>query len=376
MSYKNIAIKRVSFAVPWMGGGGIERVRLALISGFLDRGYDVDLVLTEEAGNFIHLVPEQVHVELFECTRVRQTIPRLRDYMRRRKPDAMIVALWPLTVASVIARMFLQQKPRLILSDHNHLTTQYSANRKAWAMLRTSLRLFYPKADALVGVSSGVARNVSEISGLNIDRVATIYNPTSAPQRTDWPKDQTNAMWQGHQGPRIISAGRFKSQKNHSLLLRAFAKIQRQTGAKLMMLGEGELENKLRAEIAELGITEHVVMPGFVVDPSPYYASADVFALSSDYEGFGNVLVEAMYFGLKIVSTDCRSGPSEILENGRYGSLVPIGDSQAFAAALIRAIKEPAETQNLKKRAADFSIAKATSAYERLAFPEAHDQPQ
>lgn len=115
----------VAFVLPWMGGGGIERVRLSLMRGFLDRGYKVDLVLTEEGGNFMHLVPKGVHVELFECDRVRQTIPRLRHYIQRRRPDAMIVALWPLTAAAILACLGLRDRPRLIVSDHNHLTTQY-----------------------------------------------------------------------------------------------------------------------------------------------------------------------------------------------------------------------------------------------------------
>ena len=361
--------KRVAFVLPWMGGGGIERLTLALMQGFVDRGYAIDLVLTEEGGNFMHLVPKAAHIELFECPRVRHTIPRLRDYMRRRKPDAMIVSVWPLTAATVIARLGLKHPPRLILSDHNHLTTQYSHNAKAWAMLRLSLKFLYPRADALVGVSQGVADDVAAIAGLPQAHTTTIYNPIAAPERTDWPKAETDALWQDHKGPRIISVGRFKKQKNHSLLLRAFAKIYAATGARLAMLGEGELEDDLRAEIAASGLSDHVILPGFVVDPSPYYASADIFALSSDYEGFGNVLVEAMHFGLSVVSTDCKSGPAEILDNGRFGRLVPVGDADALAEALAQTIAAPAEKDAMKQRALDFSVENATAAYEALAFP-------
>lgn len=237
-------------------------------------------------------------------------------------------------------------------------------------MLRLSLKFLYPRADALVGVSHGVAKNVAEISGLDDARVQTIYNPTPRPPRTDFPADQTDALWLGHKGPRIIAVGRFKAQKNHSLLLRAFAKMQPQSNARLALLGEGELEADLKAEIATLGLQGHVILPGFVVDPSAYYASADIFALSSDYEGFGNVLVEAMHFGLSVVSTDCNSGPAEILCDGQYGRLVPVGDADALAQALLHAIAQPAEAQVIQNRARDFSVENATNAYEALAFPK------
>ncbi|MEZ5708015.1 MAG: glycosyltransferase [Blastomonas sp.] len=363
-------VRRVAFVLPWMGGGGIERLTLALMQGFLDQGHAVDLVLTEEGGNFMHLVPKAVHVELFECKRVRHTIPRLRDYIRRRRPDAMIVAVWPLTAAAVLARIGLKHRPRLILSDHNHLTTQYSHNAKAWAMLRTTLKWLYPRAEGLVGVSQGVAEDVARIAGLPVTRTTTIYNPIAPPERDSWPEAETDPLWQGHEGPRIISVGRFKKQKNHSLLLRAFAKIQKDSGAVLAMLGEGELEDDLKAEIDALGLRDHVLLPGFVVDPSPWYASATMFVLSSDYEGFGNVLVEAMHFGLSVVSTDCRSGPAEILANGQYGRLVPVGDADALAEAMQAMLAAPADPDAMKRRAADFSIENATRAYERLALAE------
>ncbi|WP_328600565.1 glycosyltransferase [Pontixanthobacter aquaemixtae] len=353
-----------------MRGGGVERVRLTLIRGFLDRGYEVDLILTEAGGEFLELVPDGVHLEEFDCPRIRHAIPRLREYVKRRQPDAMIVALWPLTAATVLACTGLRERPRLVLSDHNNLHSQYSAGKPVWMSLRATLRMAYPKADALVAVSQGIAQDIAGWAGLPANRVTTIYNPTPEPVRSEWPKDETDRLWRGHTGPRIITTGRLKKQKNHELLLRAFAKIQNDNNAVLAILGEGELEDKLRETVVRLGLEESVIMPGFVVDPGPWYASADLFVLSSDYEGFGNVLVEALHFGLPIVSTDCKSGPSEILAGGKFGTLSATGDIEALAEAMETALVGEHDSTALKARAQMFSADAAIDAYERLAFPE------
>ncbi|MFN3591959.1 MAG: glycosyltransferase, partial [Thermaurantiacus sp.] len=168
---------------------------------------------------------------------------------------------------------------------------------------------------------------------------------------------------------RILTAGRMKPQKNHALLIRAFARLELPS-ARLAILGDGRSEAATRALVAEMDLQTRVLMPGFVADPGPWLRSADLFVLSSDYEGFGNVLVEALAAGLPIVSTDCPFGPAEILEHGCYGRLVPVGDEGALAAAMADALAEDHDRAALRRRAADFAPDVAARRYASLLFPE------
>ncbi len=181
--------------------------------------------------------------------------------------------------------------------------------------------------------------------------------------------DIAEAAWEGYRGARIMTVGRLKRVKNHALLIRAFAKVSEIQPARLMIVGDGELRDELEALIAELGLGGKVVLPGFVNDPTPLYRSADLFVLSSNYEGFGNVIVEAMACGVPVVSTDCPAGPSEILENGRFGTLVPVGDVDALASAMMSALQTGHDPEVLKRRAAAFAPEVAASKYLDLLFP-------
>jgi glycosyltransferase involved in cell wall biosynthesis len=179
-----------------------------------------------------------------------------------------------------------------------------------------------------------------------------IYNPISPPTRIA-SNAKVDALWTG-KGPRIITVGAFKEQKNHALLLDAFARVAAKD-AQLMLLGQGHLRAALERRASELGIAGRVLMPGFTVDPWPYLASADVFVLSSDYEGFPLVLAEAMHAGLKVVSTDCISGPAELLDGGRWGRLVPCGDAQRLAEAIDAALAEPSDPARMRRRAVEMA---------------------
>jgi glycosyltransferase involved in cell wall biosynthesis len=167
----------------------------------------------------------------------------------------------------------------------------------------------------------------------------------------------------------IVATGRLAPQKNFPLLLQAFALLRRQRPARLLILGEGRLRPQLEALIAELGLGEDVALPGFVTNPYAAFARASLFVLSSDYEGLGNVLIEAMACGCPVVSTNCPSGPAEILEGGRLGELVPVKDAAALSAAMLRALDTPrASADALRRRGAYFSQERSAERYLELLF--------
>ena len=179
----------------------------------------------------------------------------------------------------------------------------------------------------------------------------------------------------GCSGPVILSVGTLKAVKRHDVLIEAFAQLQAFPQAVLCIVGEGAERAALQARIAALGLQGRVLLPGYAPDPSPWYAQADLFVLSSDYEGFGNVLVEALEFGLPVVSSDCPYGPREILADGRYGTLVPPGDAQALAAAMQQALQNRPDAGAQQARAGAFTLKIAAESYLRAMFPEAPGNP-
>jgi glycosyltransferase involved in cell wall biosynthesis len=214
-----------------------------------------------------------------------------------------------------------------------------------------------------------VVDNLTSLSGLSPSRFDVIYNPVAprpTPDATSLQK--ADDLWASRDGFRIVTVGSMKAQKNHPLLMHAFAKLEN-PNARLMFVGIGAGEGVLRTLSIELGIADRVIFAGFYTDPTPFYMTADLFVLSSDYEGFGNVIVEALACGTPVVSTDCPSGPAEILEHGKYGSLVPVGDPDALAKAMEAALTAPCNADILKQRASDFNPTIAAKRYLELLCP-------
>jgi glycosyltransferase involved in cell wall biosynthesis len=250
-----------------------------------------------------------------------------------------------------------------VISDHNALSHLPSAQGVAGrALMRGSIAATYRLADARVAVSKGVANIVAQLGLLRRESIHVIYNP--AARGTARKAEASGAdPWGGRQGKRIVSVGSLKAQKDHATLIRAFANVAQSLDATLVILGEGPTRAELQSLIARLHLEQRVELHGFVLDPYPWYERADLFVLSSRYEGFANVIVEAMECGLPIVSTACESGPSEILEDGRFGRLVPVADERALAEAMIASLAEPKQMELQMKRAAEFSLDRASAAY-------------
>lgn len=354
--------QRVAFLLHDIGGGGAERLTIDLMAGLIARGVQVDLLLQSYFGEFMHLVPPEVTMIDLAAPRIRNVFKPLRRYLAEARPDCLVAAMWPSPVVALAARPFGGRQTRVIASEHCPLQSQYAHSPLTLAALHLSMRAFYRFASARIGVSRGVAQEVARFSALPSDAVSVVYNPVPPPLRSDQPGD---ALWQGRPGKRILTVGRLKLAKNQALLLEAFARHVCDHESVLAMVGVGPLSDDLAAHAVRLGIADKVLFPGFRVTPGDWYSSADLFVLSSDYEGFGNVVVEALHFGLPVVSTDCPYGPAEILGEGRWGRLVPVGDAAALAAGMAEALAAPVDVAALRARAAEFSVERAVDGYWR-----------
>ena len=359
--------KLLSIFIPSMAGGGAERVALTLAQDWLQRGHRVDLVVMEKGGELEGLVPDGVRLIALNVNQMRRAIRPFADYLQRERPFAVQVSLWPLTVIAVLARKLARSNSRLVLSEHVALTKQYAHFSLATQLLlKYSTRWAYPRADALLVVSDDAAKDVAMLAGMAKSDIETVYNPLTIPPAKGGNVAAIEALWGIPNGQRILHVGKLKAQKNQALLIRAFARLEGHDDARLMILGQGELEAELRALAGSLGVTDRVIFAGFQLDPAPYYASADLFVLSSDYEGFGLVLVEALANGLSVISTDCESGPREILADGDYGTLVPCGDAEALAAAMDEALRHPSDPERSRARAEIFGGAQSLERYHQL----------
>ncbi len=362
--------KKLAFLLPDMTGGGAERVALRLIEDFLVKGHEIDLVLASAHGELMALLPPQVRVVDLKAPRLRSAVRPLVRYLREEKPHAMQISMWPLTALGLVARRLARSRTRIVLSDHATLSKHIppSARARYFALTR-SVRFIYPWAEARVLVAQQAADDLARISGIDRSSLEVIYNPVSAPPERIAPTPEVEAAW-GDSEKRILTVGKLKDQKNHALLIRSFARAFRGTRTGLTILGDGPLRPKLEALVEAEGMAGQIRLPGFTTEPWPYYASADLFALSSDYEGYPLVLIEALRSGLPIVSTDCESGPREILDGGQYGALIPVGDEAALAEAMKSALARPHDTAALRARAEALSGQATSDRYLELMLGE------
>ena len=359
----------VAILLPDMRPGGAERMRLQLARVWLQRGHEVEFVLRERRGELLELLPEGATVHTLEAPRVRNALWPFVHYLQARRPDAVLAAMWPLTVIAPIAARLVGLQGKVAISEHAPQSLSY-AHRGAFhhALMKTTMWVGYRLADARVGVSTGVAGDMARLSGMDHSSIRVIHNPAATGQVVEAGYVVPPAL-AGRSGPILLTVGTLKAVKRQDMLIRAFARMPR-TDTTLCVLGEGQERAGLEALIGSLGLEDRVLLAGYIADPAPWYAHADLFVLASDHEGFGNVIVEALEHGVPVVSTNCPTGPHEILEDGKYGTLVPVGDVHALAKAMDEALSATHDHERLKLRARDFSVDKAADAYLDLLLPD------
>ncbi|MCC9655667.1 glycosyltransferase [Rhodopirellula sp. JC737] len=326
---------------------------MTLAREFCNLGFNVEFVLAQARGELLAEARKDFPVVDLACDRLRSVPIALRSYLRIRQPTVLCSAMWPLTAIAPFAAS--NTGTRVIISEHGILSAQYRDWGNAHRVgLRGSTATGYRLAHARVGVSAGVVRDMAKLSGMPENQFRVINNPippSATPTADEFEK--ASAFWSVPKGGRIITVGTLKKVKNHELLLRAFS-MMRTVGTELLILGYGELRSELQQLSHQLGIADRVVFAGFHPNPTAFYQTADLFVLSSNFEGFGNVIVEALASGTPVVSTDCPAGPAEILEGGRWGRLTPVGDAVALAAAMDASLSEEHDFDALQNRANDF----------------------
>lgn len=356
---------RVCFVIPDLGHGSAEIVNMTLGGELLKRGYLVDFVTITELDKPLQRLPEGARHFLIPSKKLRYLLLPFTRYLARAT----------------------RRRRRIVVADHDDMPCRkmassvsrprsdvgaFHAFRSIWSIASPcpehEHRLELSARAGARRLSAGVADDLAELSGLRRERTDVVYNPISVSTNTD--DAAAEAAWGGWKGPRILTVGRLKRAKNHVLLVHAFEKLLATRDARLMILGLGECAPEIANAAKAAGIIDKVLLSGVVRNPAPYYRSADLFVSSSDREGFGHVIVEAMACGLAVVSTDCKHGPAEILENGRYGIRVAVGDADALAKAIPAALVTEHDREALKQRAAEFAPERIADEFLQILFPK------
>ncbi len=333
---------KLALFLPSLAGGGAERVLVDLAEGFARRGHQTDLILATAEGPYLKNLSKEVKVIDLGVKRTLSATPKLRAYLAKHKPDAMLSTLEHANVVAVLANKLAGSPTKVFIREAISTSNSTMDLGKAKAFVAMSLmRLFYPKANGIVAVSEGVQGDMVKTLGVKPEKIEMILNPVLTERVFKLADEPLDHPWFQTEIPVLLTVGRLTYQKDFPTLLKAFAKLHAKRPVRLVMLGEGEEREGLERLAKDLNISEDLDMPGFVDNPFKYMSRASAYVLSSIAEGLPNALIQAMALGRPVVATDCPSGPKEILEGGRYGKLIPMQDVEAMARALSSVLSEP-----------------------------------
>jgi glycosyltransferase involved in cell wall biosynthesis len=410
--------RRIALLTRGIEGGGVQKMSLHLAGELASRGWQVDLLSRRDGSRDV--VPPGVRVLVLRrrpgfvgralalrsdpagfaamlqpvlgCAIAPEPLrylPALVDYLRAARPRALFSATTYLNLVALWARRLAGSSARVLVSERDSLSANLRTgrSRRAWRWRHAPplLARVYPWADAVVAVSDGVAADLAALTGLDRAAFHTIYNPVVAADIDARCAEPQSDPWLAPGAPPVVvSAGRLVAKKQYGVLLAAFARLRelraersdgRDPRVRLMVLGEGPERRKLELQARQLGVADDVRLLGWCENPYPILVRAAAFAMTSNREGFGNVLVEALRCGCPVVATDCPSGPAEILAGGRFGELVPVGDVDAVAAALARTLDAPPDRDRLRARGAEFTAERAADAYLAAVGLPSHPEP-
>jgi glycosyltransferase involved in cell wall biosynthesis len=360
---------RVLLVIPSFEGGGAERAWATLLQAFPESRVSCLVARFRGEGVFERLLPPGLPTYLVRGRRGDPTVVlRLARLIRRTNPDIVLAVLRYANVVAILASLLAGRRTRVVINEQNIPEVEF-AQRCGASFKRQILKLLYPRAHGVTAISRGIAEALVAGAGVPAPRLRVIPNPVDLEAATTLGAQPPTHPWLLTPGdpPVILAAGRLVPQKGFDMLLRAFRHVRDLREARLIILGAGPLGPALTALRDSLALSACVDFPGFDPNPYRYFSRAACLVVSSRYEGFGNVIVEAMACGTPVVATRCPSGPEEIITDGTNGLLVPMDDVPAMAAAIVRVLDDRSLTHTLRQagraRALDFSAERVAEAY-------------
>jgi len=340
--------------------GGAQKVMISLANTWQEEGHQISLSANSVNGYWRSAIDPSIQIVDLRAQNLLRAVPPLRKALVNLRPNVILSAMTQANITAAIAGK-LTGTP-CVLSERHHTTTwmkRLSPLKRV--VYKSLLPLAYTQADALIALTAGSARDLCTVTKQPTEAVFVIPNPvTNSP---DVSAEAPHPWLEDAEIPVVVGVGRLVSQKDFATLIQAVAALAKHRLARLIILGDGPLLATLTNLVRSQGLEDIVFFAGHVSNVQDYIARAKVYALSSNFEGFPNALLEALASGTPVVSTDCPTGPREILEDGKYGGLVPVGDSNALGQAIEQALDHPCDPKILKKRAADFDLKAISGSY-------------
>ncbi|MGN8646377.1 glycosyltransferase [Gracilibacillus sp. HCP3S3_G5_1] len=359
----------IVFFIYQMGAGGAARTLLNIINN-LDRNKFAPILVTlNYDGSYEHALKDDVNFIKLDTKRLSRSIFKLAKIIREEKVDIVFSTIPRVNTIAILAKLVSFTKAKNVIREADNLGGTFKEN-----LMLLGFGLVYRLANQIISLSEGVKDNLVKRYKVPRKSIEVIYNPVDVANITKLANQEEDFQHQTlfqTEEKMIITAGRLVPQKDHDTMLRAFAKVNEQLASQLVILGEGYLYDELTQLSNELNIAERVHFLGFQQNPYVYFRHADLFVLSSKHEGFSHVIAEALATKTAVVSTNCKSGPSEVLDNGKYGLLSPVGDQEQLAENMLSVLqKTPEELNEIREkgyeRATFFNSNKIVRQYEQI----------
>jgi glycosyltransferase involved in cell wall biosynthesis len=367
---------KILFVIHSLAGGGAERI-MSLLLKYINREiFEPSLVLLNKEGIDLNEIPQDVTIlDLNKKGRMDffRSVVQLAKYIVREAPSLIVSFLTYTNYMTLLSRFLSRKHIPVVLSERNTLSIALR-HEKCYPIKSILVKHLYPHAARIIAVSKGVKNDLLNFLYPHSGKVSVVYNAIDIAAIERLKQEEVDHPWFQNDIPILMACGRLAFQKNYPLLLKALAKVLKNIKAKLIILGEGEVKASLENLVNELGIQDNVIFLGFQRNPYKYMEKSHLFILSSAWEGFSNVLIEAMACGLPVISTRCPSGPDEIITNEVDGIMVPVGDVDALATAIMRLLNDVQLRERFieagRKRVDDFKLEKMIQAYEQVFLEE------
>lgn len=356
---------RIAIFVSTSGHSGVDRAMKHLIPELACRGYSVDLLKVRRHGPELSSIPDGVRVIDTGSRHTYGALGAVARYLKAHRPAVLLADKDRVNRTALLARALARVPTRLVLSSGTTISVDLQHRGRFERYLqRFSMGRLYRFADQVIVTCEDVADDMSEYTGLPRAHIQSVASPVIPDHWLSEAFPRPNHPWfQAGQPPVILGVGELGMRKDFATLIKAFAKLRQAKPCRLMILGKGKQREKLLQMAKTLGVEEEVALPGFVDQPMSYMAHASVLGFTSLWEGLGFVLIEALAAGTPVVATQCPSGPREILQNGRFGELVPMQDPDRLCEALMRTLDNPVEKETLRQAAEPYTVSAATDAY-------------
>ncbi len=361
-------MKKVLFILDNFDGGGAERVFANIANGFVNNNITVEFLLGQKKGVYLKSLNKAIPVMEVGGTSFASYLGNFPRIFTKNNYTHIFTASHYAGAAAIISKKITQISGKIYLTHHYaHPQSRQLKHLKGDAVLKLIHVFITPFADKIIAVSNGSLAWLRKFSHHDLPQATFIYNPVfddtiyeMAAERVCFPVETVNKIV-------LLNVGRLAEQKDQITLIKAFCHF-RQTypDALLFILGEGPMRSVLEAHIKVKNLGDSVFLMGFQPNPYKWMATCDVFILSSIFEGFGNVLVEAMALGKTVVSTNCPSGPEEILNGGEYGYLCPVEDPMSLSNAISKAIKSPLDKDVIRATCQQYKINEIVKKYIEL----------